>query len=191
MDRKIITLTAAFFISFAVGFGITKVVKPSKSAGDDPSNKYSPVVSESNSGENKPKKQETDSLKGEGATIDNNENEVVVPVAEPETPMIEKMSKARFQTLLLNHKDVSLFGGNNPGVAKSIVFTFRNIHEGEKRPDDVLAIRDKISYGTWSSLRVLSVGYDTNNRINSAEIEPIYTKEPTVIEPIYLEEPKS
>lgn len=85
-----------------------------------------------------------------------------------------RMSVSEFQSLLLNQEDVSILGGKNPKVAKRISFKYNGIKEGERKPDDVLAIREKISMGVWSSAQVLSVGYDNQGRINSAVIAPVY-----------------
>lgn len=87
---------------------------------------------------------------------------------------VDKMTAAQFQALLLNQNDNSLLGGKHPKIAKYVVLTFTDLQEGEKRPNDILAVREKIAFGIWSSARVLHVGYDENGRINSARIQPVY-----------------
>ena len=87
--------------------------------------------------------------------------------------MIE-MTAAQFQALLLNQNDNSLLGGKNPKIAKSVALSFTDLKEGEKRPNDILAVREKIAFGIWSSARVVRVGYDESGRINSATIQPVY-----------------
>ena len=87
---------------------------------------------------------------------------------------VEKMTAAQFQALLLNQNDNSLLGGKHPKIAKYVALTFTDLQEGEKRPNDILAVREKIAFGIWSSARVLHVGYDENGRINSARIQPVY-----------------
>jgi hypothetical protein len=91
-----------------------------------------------------------------------------------EEKAVELMNSGEFQSLLLDEGDNSLLGGKHPKVAKFVVFTFEGLHEGDKIPGDVLAIREKISFGIWTSAKVLWVGYDENGRINSAKIRPIY-----------------
>ena len=89
---------------------------------------------------------------------------------------VETMSAGEFQALLLNQNDNSLLGGKNPKVAKSIAFSFEGLNDGDKRPGDILSVREKIAYGIWSSARVLRVGYDEKGRINSVKIQPVYKK---------------
>lgn len=91
-----------------------------------------------------------------------------------EDAKVEKMSASQFQALLLNQNDNSLLGGKNPKIARNITLSFTGLQDGEKRPSDILAIREKIAFGIWSSARVLQVGYDDNGRINSARIQPVY-----------------
>lgn len=86
-----------------------------------------------------------------------------------------KMSASQFQSLLLSHSDNSLLGGRNPKVAKSIYIRVQGMHDDENiRPDDVQGVRDKIRFGIWKSAIVISVGYDNQNKINSAVIQPVY-----------------
>lgn len=87
---------------------------------------------------------------------------------------VELMSAGEFQTLLLNQNDNSLLGGKHPKVSKSIALSFEGLHDDEKKPGDILSVREKIAYGIWSSAKVLRVGYDEKGRINSAKIQPVY-----------------
>lgn len=87
---------------------------------------------------------------------------------------IELMTSGEFQSLLLNQNDNSLLGGKHPKVAKSVSLTFEGLRENDRKPTDILAVREKIAYGIWSSARVLRVGYDEKGKINSARIQPIY-----------------
>ena len=87
---------------------------------------------------------------------------------------VDKMTAGQFQALLLNQNDNSLLGGKHPKIARNVTLTFTGLQDGEKRPNDILAVREKIAFGIWSSARVLQVGYDENGRINSARIQPVY-----------------
>lgn len=101
-------------------------------------------------------------------------SEVVSGFLPVEEAKVEKMTAGQFQALLLNQNDNSLLGGKNPKIARSIMLSFVGLEEGEKRPNDILAVREKIAFGIWSSARVLQVGYDDSGRINSAIIQPVY-----------------
>lgn len=101
-------------------------------------------------------------------------SESVSGFVQIEEAKIEKMTAAQFQALLLNQNDNSLLGGKNPKIAKSVALSFTDLKEGEKRPNDILAVREKIAFGIWSSARVVRVGYDESGRINSATIQPVY-----------------
>lgn len=106
-----------------------------------------------------------------------NGNNEFVPKPEPPKPVpeVSRMSKDEFQSLLLNQKDNSLLGGKNPKVALSVIIRTQGMNEGERAPGDILAVREKIANGIWTSLRVVAVGYDDNSgKINSVTIQPIY-----------------
>ena len=87
---------------------------------------------------------------------------------------VAKMSASEFQSLLLNQRDVTLLGGRNPKVAKYVVVSVVGLATGERRPDDIQAVRDKIANGIWSSASVVSVSYDSNGKINAVTIRAIY-----------------
>ena len=89
----------------------------------------------------------------------------------------ELMTSSEFQSLLLNQNDNSLLGGKHPKVARSVALSFEGLHDGDRKPSDILAVREKIAYGIWSTAKVLHVGYDENGKINSARIQPIYNNE--------------
>lgn len=84
-----------------------------------------------------------------------------------------KMSAAEFQSLIAGG-DNSILGGKNPKVSKSISFSVSGLREGERRPQDVVGIREKVGNGVWASFTVSSVGYDAQGKINSAIIVPHY-----------------
>ena len=89
----------------------------------------------------------------------------------------ELMTSGEFQSLLLNQNDNSLLGGKHPKVARSVSLSFEGLRDGDRKPSDILAVREKIAYGIWSTAKVLHVGYDENGKINSARIQPIYNNE--------------
>lgn len=91
-----------------------------------------------------------------------------------EEKIVEQMSSSEFQALLLNQGDNSLLGGKHPKVARSISLSFEGLREDDRKPGDILAVREKIAYGIWRSAKVVRVGYDANGKINSARIQPVY-----------------
>lgn len=93
-------------------------------------------------------------------------------IAEEKAPGL--MTAHEFQALLLNQNDNSLLGGKHPNVAKDIKLIFEGLREDDKKPGDILAIREKIAFGIWSSAKVIGVNYDDNGKIYAARIQPIY-----------------
>lgn len=87
---------------------------------------------------------------------------------------VKKMSAVEFQRLLLDQNDSSLLGGMNHGVARRVSIIVRSLNEGDRKPEDILAVRDKIANGIWVSAIVNSVNYDSQGKINSIVISPIY-----------------
>ena len=100
--------------------------------------------------------------------------DVIKVDVEKTESVVSGMSAGEFQSLLLNQNDNSLLGGKNPKVARTVVIRTQGMNEGEKAPGDILAVREKIANGIWTSARVVSVGYDNSGRINSVTIQPIY-----------------
>lgn len=92
---------------------------------------------------------------------------------EEKSVVEKKMTSSEFQRLLLSN-DHSIMGGRNPKVAKNIKINVKGIRSGERHPDDILAIREKISYGTWRTALVRSVSYDQSGKVNEVTIEPVY-----------------
>ena len=95
-------------------------------------------------------------------------------IIKPNSIPVERMTKSEFQSLLLNQNDNTLLGGKNPKVSRNIIIRPQGLEEGERAPGDILAVREKIANGIWTSARVVSVGYDDNGKINSVVIKPIY-----------------
>jgi len=87
-----------------------------------------------------------------------------------------RMSAAEFQSLIVNG-DPSILGGKNPKVAKNISFSFSGIKPDDKKPGDIVSIRDKINYDKWTGITVSGLGYDAQGRINRATITPHYPEE--------------
>lgn len=111
--------------------------------------------------------------------IDKSNNEVLASKVVDgfrliEAESVERMSSGMFQSLLLNQNDNTLLGGKHPQVAKTVTLSFEGLRDGEKRPGDILAVREKIAYGIWTSAKVLTVGYNDNGKINYAKIQPVY-----------------
>lgn len=84
-----------------------------------------------------------------------------------------KMTAAEFQRILAS-SDASILGGKNPKVAKNIQISCQGLRDGEKKPGDVVAVRQKVIMDQWISFTVVSVGYDSTGKINSAVIRPNY-----------------
>lgn len=87
-----------------------------------------------------------------------------------------KMTKAEFQSLLLNSDDNILEGIGNEKVSGNVRISVRNMHADElRKPERAGDVRDKIATDTWRSVRVISVESDPKTgQIISATIEPIY-----------------
>lgn len=101
-------------------------------------------------------------------------SKVVYGFKLPEEKPVERMSSGEFQLLLLKQSDNSLLGGKHPKVAKYISLSFEGLRDDDRKPGDILAVREKIAYGIWSSAKVIWVGYDESGKINSARIQPVY-----------------
>ena len=96
------------------------------------------------------------------------------------------MSASEFGNLLI-HGNV----GKNPRVARFVTIRTRGLREGDRPIDngDMMGVYIKIDNEKWESIRVISVGYDDLNRINSVVIEPIYPKDQVYDEQSVTDEP--
>lgn len=111
--------------------------------------------------------------------LNNETGEVLVSKVVSGFKLVEEkpsklMTAHEFQALLLNQSDNSLLGGKHPNVARNIRLSFEGLREDDKKPGDILAVREKIAFGIWSSARVIGVNYDENGKIYAAKIQPIY-----------------
>lgn len=91
-----------------------------------------------------------------------------------EAAKVNRMSASDFQRLLLDQNDSSVLGGKNPKVARTVSITVKSLRDGDKKPGDILAVREKIANGIWTSASVSSVNYDSQGRVNSVVIIPNY-----------------
>lgn len=62
-------------------------------------------------------------------------------------------------------------------LAQRCRFVFSGIKDDEPRPGDIGAICSRIQMGTWSSVEVTNVSYDTENRITSISMIVNYPEE--------------
>lgn len=86
------------------------------------------------------------------------------------------MNKDDFEKLLRNTDDNTLEGVGSEKVSGHVRISVKGMRSDDpNRPSRVGGVRDKLSTGTWSSVRVLSVEADPNTgKIISATVEPIY-----------------
>ncbi len=83
-----------------------------------------------------------------------------------------KLTPEEIQTMI-NGKDESLLGGQNPQVVARPTLKYRNL-QGEhpyKYFDDVL---QALVMGEWSSVQVNNLGYDSHNRVNMIDMTIVY-----------------
>ena len=92
---------------------------------------------------------------------------------EPVQQAISKMRAGEFQRLLI---EGNVNYRTNKRIAKFVNIQTRGLHEGDLpiSNGDLMKVYEKINNGLWRSIRVIHVGYDEDNRINSVVIEPIY-----------------
>ena len=92
---------------------------------------------------------------------------------EPVQQAISKMRAGEFQRLLI---EGNVNYRTNKRIAKFVNIQTRGLREGDLpiSNGDLMKVYEKISNGLWRSIRVIHVGYDEDNRINSVVIEPIY-----------------
>lgn len=160
---KIIILIAVFAASVVGAFLLTKKIKSNNVDGSQP--KPESAVS-------------IDTIPEQISQDIANEDTVVSIITqpneeEPVQPTISKMSSSEFQRLLING---NVNYRTNKRIAKFVNIQTRGLREGD-RPisnGDLMKVYEKISNDQWKSIRIISVGYDEDNRINSVVIEPIY-----------------
>jgi hypothetical protein len=86
-----------------------------------------------------------------------------------------KVTASEFQSLLLskdeNNANKLLKGRINNA---SVSYRFTGINEDEPQPRSYTEIINRLKMGTWSSIQITSVGYDSQGRLNSANITVTY-----------------
>ncbi|MCF0126497.1 MAG: hypothetical protein HUJ68_12240 [Clostridia bacterium] len=203
-EYRIYIWILSFLISLVLGFGLTKVFKPQVEILENDVNSTEfpsiPITTQIEDGNNLVNSNVNDpnSLSSSNgdvvASVDTNinlkqdksenRNENVQEEKSKETnPSVKtspisqsnnKMTASDFQRLLIDQNDNSLLGGRNPYVAKKVTIIVNSIRDGEKKPQDILDVRDKIANGIWTTTYVQSVGYDAHGKVNSVVITPQY-----------------
>lgn len=95
-----------------------------------------------------------------------------------ETPKVKPalMSKYDFERLLCNTDDNTLEGVGSEKVSGHVRISVKGMRSDDSnKPSRVGGVRDKLSTGIWSSVKVVSVEADPNTgKIISATVEPVY-----------------
>lgn len=105
-----------------------------------------------------------------------NKDTILIPtqaIEEPVQQAISKMRAGEFQRLLI---EGNVNYRTNKRIAKFVNIQTRGLREGDLpiSNGDLMKVYEKIGNNLWRSIRVIHVGYDEDNRINSVVIEPIY-----------------
>jgi len=173
-----------FLASLGIGFGVGKLVSPkgtgSEIIGDGGGGT---VIAEKTVSDSVSTAEPvaTDSVRSATPGKDNADDKATrEKVAEGQDASLakaaEKLSAAQFSGLM-HSGDVSILGGKNPKVAKVVTIHVAGARSDDRRPDDIQAVRDKVSNGIWSGYTVSGVGYDGNGKINSVTVQPSYPEE--------------
>lgn len=171
-----------FLASLGIGFGVGKLVSP-KGTGSEIIGNGGTVIAEKTVSDSVSTVEPsvTDSVRSATPDKDNAVDKATdEKVAEGQDASLakaaEKLSAAQFSGLM-HSGDVSILGGKNPKVAKVVTIHVAGARSDDRRPDDIQAVRDKVSNGIWSGYTVSGVGYDGNGKINSVTVQPSYPEE--------------
>lgn len=183
-----IAVLSAFVLSAGGAFVITKVLK------NNASEIVSQLVTAQESTINNPSEPEdnesmdaepVDTFEEETSENPPNGNASKISAEEKTTASqvispIEKMTSAEFEQLLIKGT-VS----RNKRIASYVNIRTSGREEGDRPIDngDLMGVSQKILNDQWKSVRVISVGYDEKNRINSVVIKPVYPEEQTESQP--------
>ena len=158
---KYILFGAAFAVSLGAAFLLTKTLKNDKDvAVEAPTEQFAEEVDSI--------APEEELAVVEQPAVSDKKEQAEVKNKETEEPKIKPMTASEFQHKLLNFGDMSILGGRNPQVAKSV-----SIHINGGGSTDIQSVRDKIKNEIWKSVSVTNVGHDNKGRINSVTINVV------------------
>lgn len=100
-----------------------------------------------------------DSLGYEGLGVDT----LITGFKPFEKPKVKKLEAQELQRLINNCN--SQLTTKNKRISPKLVLSFTNIKSGEKRPQTIDEVYNKIKFGMWSSVRISSVEYNDENQV--------------------------
>ena len=87
------------------------------------------------------------------------------------------LSVAQVAAMFRNHDPQLRYPDDHqrhPLIAKQINLSFSGLRSGDAKPQVINDIYDKLNFGLWQSARVVSLSYDSNNKVNGIHFTVTY-----------------
>ena len=88
-----------------------------------------------------------------------------------------KLSVTQVASMFQNHDSKLRYPDDkqrHPLIAKQINLSFSGLRSGDVKPQVINDIYDKLNFGLWQSARVVSLSYDSNNKVNGIHFAVTY-----------------
>lgn len=89
-------------------------------------------------------------------------------------PVTNRVTKAQLQSMI-NRRDVALQGGNS-NISNSVTIIVNNLGSGENKPQSFQDVYNNLNFDIWSSVSVVDVGYDSENRVSKVILSVIHVE---------------
>ena len=98
-----------------------------------------------------------------------------IPEEKPQIIKVNKLFKAEFQEILNSgESELGISHDFKERISPNCRFSFVGLDEDEQAPASYNAIIMMVNLGAWTSVTVLSTGYDVSDRMISAKIQVNY-----------------
>lgn len=88
-----------------------------------------------------------------------------------------KLTVSQVAAMFRSHDSQLLYPDDHrrhPLIAKHVVLSFSGLRSGDVKPQVINDIYDKINFGIWQSANVVSLSYDTDNKVNGIHFSITY-----------------
>lgn len=88
-----------------------------------------------------------------------------------------KLTVSQVAAMFRSHDSQLLYPDDHrrhPLIAKHVVLSFSGLRSGDVKPQVINDIYDKINFGIWQSANVVSLSYDTDNKVNGIHFSVTY-----------------
>lgn len=184
-NKKILSMVATFITATVLGFGIVKLANNTGNVTSHNDSNNLPLTSESEpepepkpvpSPNPSPTPEQKQEPMPEPKPDQKTESKSESKPEQPQEPAskLSVITKEEFESKLQNLKNRELDPGKGIVARNLTIRTINMSTEELHKPTDIESIRNKIRFGAWQGVSVVSISYDKFGLVSSITVEPKY-----------------